>query len=557
MAQTFVGVPSIYPKLLELRQSKTAEFKQNKFIKEGTVLRYYQVVGSLHLLLLDRMVLGDSCGLGKTVITIAAYSYLLDKDPTLRMLVLTPKSAMYQWAEEVDKFTQGISCRVLTNEYKKITGYSARKLQYDEFRENILVSGYTTTLDEYEVLCDAMGSNFIVVFDECTAFKSRKAKTHVACRFISDHARRAYGLSATIIKNGLEEVYGIYDVIVPGLFGRITHFQQKYCVQKMMDLVIKGKKRKIPKTIGFKNLTQFKEVLDPYFLCRKKEDVATELPRLISRKVILEMYPEQKDLYRQALAGITYEEKVKQEFYEISDKIRTTMAPDDALMKLYEERKVKYEQFLTPEGKKRGKLAALTYCQMVSNGPGLLKQPGDSSKDDEFIRLIKEELPEEKVIVFTRFASGIPFLEIQCERNQIKYTKITGECTDIERSVARQTFQTSKDTNIIFITMAGSNALNLQSASTIIFIDTPWSYGDLVQTIGRAQRIGSLQEHVLLIHLINKGTIDVRVMDRVGDKKELSDVVIGDTARGALDFTTTDTDTIDDLYASLLKDAEI
>jgi SNF2 family DNA or RNA helicase len=194
---------------------------------------------------------------------------------------------------------------------------------------------------------------------------------------------------------------------------------------------------------------------------------------------------------------------------------------------------------------------------MVSNGPGLLKQPGDSSKDDEFIRLIKEELPEEKVIVFTRFASGIPFLEIQCERNQIKYTKITGECTDIERSVARQTFQTSKDTNIIFITMAGSNALNLQSASTIIFIDTPWSYGDLVQTIGRAQRIGSLQEHVLLIHLINKGTIDVRVMDRVGDKKELSDVVIGDTARGALDFTTTDTDTIDDLYASLLKDAEI
>lgn len=555
MAQ-FVEVPSVYPKLLEIRKSTTAEFKLNKYWNPSEKLRYYQVIGALHLMLLERMVLGDSTGLGKTPMALAAYSFLLERDPALKMLVVTTKSAMGQWAEEVQKFTVGISCRVITNEYQGLTGFPARKAQYLSFKENIMVMNYSTTIEEDDSIRGALGSKYILILDECTAVKNRKTKTHVACQFISQGASRVYGLSATIIKNGLEEVYGIYAVVVPGLFGKITHFRDKYCQQKLMRLNIKGKIMKIPKTVGYKNLAQFKTVLDPYFLCRKKEDVAKELPALISRKVTLEMYPEQKQLYRQALAGILYEDKVKQEFFEIADKLRNASVPDPALLKIYNERKAKYDQFLTTEGKKRGKLAALTYCQMISNGPALVNQPGESSKDDEFIRIVKEELSGEKVLVFSRFKSGIPYLEVLCERNGLKYVKITGDCSDRERDEARLQFQTSKDCNIMFLTMAGSSALNLQAAGTIIFIDTPWPYGDLVQIIGRAQRIGSIQEHVLLIHFVNKGTIDVRVMNKVSGKKDLSDEILGDTAKGALDFTSHDDAVIDDLYAELLHDAE-
>jgi SNF2 family DNA or RNA helicase len=107
----------------------------------------------------------------------------------------------------------------------------------------------------------------------------------------------------------------------------------------------------------------------------------------------------------------------------------------------------------------------------------------------------------------------------------------------------------------MFITTAGSASLNLQAAGVIIFYDTPWSYGDLVQTIGRAQRIGSIQEHILLLHFINKGTIDVRVMSKVSDKKDLSDDILGDTAKGALVFIEDD-DTIDSLFRGILEDAE-
>jgi len=76
MAQSFVKIPSVYPKLLELRKSKTASFKNNKYLKETTKLRYYQVIGALHMMLLNRMVLGDATGLGKTIENIAAYTFL-------------------------------------------------------------------------------------------------------------------------------------------------------------------------------------------------------------------------------------------------------------------------------------------------------------------------------------------------------------------------------------------------------------------------------------------------------------------------------------------------
>jgi len=503
---------------------------------------------------------------------IAAYSFALEQKQNLKLLIVCPKSATTQWAEEFEKFSVGITCRVISNEFKELTGYTkngkpkyktisgfpARKLQYAEFKENVLIMNYAPVINEYEFIANTLSPNFMIIYDEIQVFKNRKSKTHFACKSIAERAERVYGFSATIIKNDLEEVWGIYDVIVPGMFGNISNFIKNYCKTKLMKLQIKGKTRHIPKVIGYKNLAKFKQTLDPYFLIRKKEQVASELPKLISKKAVLEMSSAQRQLYNDALSGILHEEKIQGEYFEMVDHIRNVGEENisDKEKKKYIALKEKYQTVLSPEGKKRGKLAALTYCQMISNGPGLLKEEGDSSKEEEFLRLMKEELVTEKVIVYTRFKTGIPFLEIGCDRSGINHVKITGDCDDHERKRARISFQEDPDCKVIFITSAGSAALNLQSASVLIFYDTPWSYGDLVQTIGRAQRIGSLQEHILIIHMVNRGTIDEHVLKRVTSKKDLSDSIIGDTAEGALDFTAYEGNSINDLYDDLLHDAE-
>ena len=58
---------------------------------------------------MPRFVLGDDTGLGKTLQTIAALSYVWEKNPNIPAVICTTKSAVGQWESEFDKFTTGVS----------------------------------------------------------------------------------------------------------------------------------------------------------------------------------------------------------------------------------------------------------------------------------------------------------------------------------------------------------------------------------------------------------------------------------------------------------------
>lgn len=580
-------VPSNYEFLKKLRASKTASLKPCSFLKESTKLRYYQVVGATNLMCLSRMILGDSVGLGKTPTTIVAYAFLLQKDPTLKLLVVAPNSAMDQWAEEFEKFSKDIKVHVMTNEfgklkgqnkcahvsylkekgipYEKITGFDARKLQYDYVKANVLITSYFTVQENYTFLIENRSPNYMVVWDEVQAIKNRKTKTYFGANKISSKAVRVYGLSATIIKNRLEEAYNIFSVIVPGLFGSVAKFNKTYVKLKKMHLSRGKKKRFFNKIIGYKNLQEFRKTIDPYFLIRKTKDVASELPSIISKKVVLDMTEKQGALYKLALSGYIYQQRIKIKYFEFRDYYNKLTAPSEENIRDLEKLSKTYSESLTEDGMLKNKIAALSFCQLVSNGPQWLdkKEVGESSKEAEFKRLFDQELRAEKTIVYTRFKSGIPRLASILDELGIKYTEITGDVIKEDRKSARLDFQDiKKDIPVIFITSAGSAALNLQAANIILFYDTPWSYGDLYQTIGRAQRIGSIHPHVHVIHMVNKKTIDEHVLNILESKKELITEVVGDIAEGAIEFTGKDSvlfkedeGTIDALFSSVFKKA--
>lgn len=561
----FAKIPSNYGFLKELRASKTASLKTCQYLKESTKLRYYQVVGCLHMLLLSRMVLGDGAGLGKTLQVITAYAFCLQKDPTIKLLIVSPKSAMGQWAEEFEKFTTGIKVHVLRNKYGQIKGsnrvapvpllkkhglkhkvhkgFNARRLQYMSVKAQVFVVSYYAVQEDYRFLVANRSPNFIFVMDEVQEIKNRKTKTWFGASEIAKASCRVYGLSATIIKNRLEEAYNIFKVVVPGLFGSVARFNKDFLKLKKQRVRRGGKVRYFNKVVGYRNLDLFRETIDPYFLIRKTRDVASELPSLIAKKVILEMSDKQRALYRDALNGTIYRERVKVRYYEYrelvenADEVTDKMAEE--LEKLYE----RYEMSLTADGMAASKVTALSYCQLVSNGPQWLDpdESGESSKETEFRRIFDQELRCEKTIVFTRFKSGIPRLEAILDDLGIGHRKITGDVQGEERDKSRLEFQDEKkDIPIIFITQAGSAALNLQTANVLLFYDTPWSYGDLYQTIGRAQRIGSVHPNIHVIHFCNEKTIDEHVLKILEDKKDLITDVMGDIAEGAIEFGKSD-----------------
>jgi SNF2 family DNA or RNA helicase len=183
----FASTPSNYAFLQKLRKAKKASLKPCQFLKPTTILRDYQVIGALHLLSLSRMVLGDGVGLGKTLQMITSFAYRRMTEPNLKLLVVTPKSAMQQWKEEFENFCIGITVHVLTNEFGEvrcknpdtnkmeskeeygtiedltaagqqcriIRGFAARRAQYLSVKADVLVVNYYAVKEDYIFLCNA------------------------------------------------------------------------------------------------------------------------------------------------------------------------------------------------------------------------------------------------------------------------------------------------------------------------------------------------------------------------------------------------------------------
>jgi SNF2 family DNA or RNA helicase len=551
-----------YEHLLEVRKSTTLTLKPTPLLrteieKDGAIipfkLRYYQYIGIYHLLAMKRLILGDGTGLGKTIQVLAALAYLWPKEPDNKVIVVTPKSALWQWAGEIKRFTTGIRPIVAAGKPEE------RIRAYEEFRNAptgpdaekvVLLVNYSILVRDWDsgsfkptlpngkpdpkapvaaglfdrITADMKG--LCIIYDEATAFKNTGTKRWQVCRYLSDRASRCYGLTATLLKNNLMEGFSIFKVIQPPLFGTKSAFMDEYCVVKLQS--VPGG-RKIPIVVGYRRLAEFRNKIDPFFIGRAKHMVSNELPKLITKEIVCELSPAEDTKYGEALSGV--------------------LMLGDGEVKDYSEAKA---------------MASLIYCQEIVNSLALLKfKAGDevsefaldenpdkvneqSAKEEALVELLTTELEDEKVIIYTRFEKYVTRLVEVLNKLKIKSVRITGKENDKARQEAQKRFQDlASDTKVVFITDAGSEAINLQAASAMVFMDAPWSYGNYVQLLGRPVRIGSIHSTVMVYHIVavrpgktakEKKTIDHHVLELLHGKKNLVDTVLGEAALGALSF---------------------
>lgn len=492
----------VYEKLLKIRDKDDIKLKPCKFLREtiqtpkGEVplqLRPYQVQMVYHMLLMTRFVCGDDTGLGKTLSAIATMCYLWEKEPDLRPIVVTTTSAMRQWGSEIDKFCHGVDWVLAEG------GPDGREEVYEDFfgtwdseRPRFLLINYPRLRrDKRKFLKYAEDTRYVFIGDEATAFKNTASKTHHSCKQIAESAERAYGLTATLIKNNLVEGYGIFKVINPNVFRTKGAFLNNYCVTRMQPI---GKGRKVKVVVGHSkdHINLFKEKIDPYYLGRAKHDVAKELPVLTVKEMRVPMSGDQWKYYREALDGL----------------LTVNMGTDEE------------------EEKETTKLTQLIYCQEIADDPHLIGNDGRASKTDTLISLLEEDFADEKVIVFTRFRTMVNRLQELLEAKGYEYAvqkdgkdyspnfnvekgfaRVTGSEDSSEREAGRVAFTEGEGSNIIFLTMAGAEAMNLQQARVMIFFDLPWSAGDYLQLVGRMIRIGSPHQSVYAIHMLSEGPL--------------------------------------------------
>lgn len=508
-------------------------------------LRYYQVQGILHLASMQRFLLGDDTGLGKTLMTICALCTKWRTNPRQKVIVLTPKSAVTQWCDEIERFTDGVSVFPVTGSPSQRKRKDGTKQTTKEYRAEIylrflkckgpavMVMGYEKARLDFRTF--QKWRKYILICDEATKFKNPDAHIYQVVRHFSKMAKTMWCLTATLIKNNLIEGYAIMECMFPGLFGVKSQFMKRYTITRLIKTGgAAGKKGiKIPVVVGYKpeHIEKFKARIDPFYLGRAKFEVASELPVLTTRRVECGLNHQQQNKYNQSLTGMI---KLDRERYDEEGKLITHLQTT--------------------------KLTALMRCQQIVDHPDLIDCDGGSEKLDALIELLENEFDGDKVIVFTKLSQMVDIMMPVLKDKGFHPVRITGAENETQRKKAMASFQSPKSkTKVVCITTAASDAINLQAAKAIIFYDLPWSGGDYLQILGRMIRIGSKHERVFAIHLLAAKTVDMHVESILLKKMKLIEAVLGTRIKGdkQADTVIKQENEISDIYDLVLEDARL
>lgn len=175
---------------------------------------------------------------------------------------------------------------------------------------------------------------------------------------------------------------------------------------------------------------------------------------------------------------------------------------------------------------------------------GVLRECGQwraesDAKLDALIKLITEQHPTEKLLVFTQFADTARYLMEQLRARGITHIEAaTGQSldpTDLARRFSPvsndKKIPASKELRVLITTDVLSEGQNLQDAHIVVNYDLPWAIIRLIQRAGRVDRIGQQSSTILCYSFVPADGIEriIRLRQRVSERlKENAEVVGSD-----------------------------
>jgi len=463
-------------KILDIKNSiKINNFPTLNYFKGE--LKEFQKIGVLWMFVVQKGLLADACGAGKTVQLLGLLALLKEKGLLNKTLLLAPAASIGQWVSELSKFTPSIKV-VSPSGLSKGDRFSVYNRNFE-----VLLSNYEIFLRDYDIYAN-LGFKLLVA-DEGSVFRNHSTQTAMSVKSIASACERVVVLSATPVQNNLMDLHSIYGAIDSCLLGGYSWFKQRYCcVEKISG---KCKKRSYTKEVivGYKNLLELKQRIWPYYLRRTIGDIEEELPDLVVVNKWLELSIEQRKAY----------EKLKTDLLKLGD-----------------------------IAKIRKNLHTLQMC--LDGLRSLNKEFNDVSvKLDTLLSLLKGDLAEEKVVVFSRYKSTIAVLCDRLKKENIGFSLITGNENASEKELNKRGFWSNANCRVLIGTSALEMSLNLQCSKYIVAIDLLFNPARVEQLVGRVRRIGSKHSSVVLINLLVKDSFEERILRLLRTKQAVIDTL--------------------------------
>lgn len=447
-------------------------------------LRSYQEEGFLWMSRLDAIhagaCLADDMGLGKTVQAISMILSCAAEGPAL---IVAPTSVCPNWQAELSRFAPSLECEIF-GPGDRVQAF--RRMQAGR----VMITSYGLLQSEQNAFRNMHWR--IAVLDEAQAIKNSHAKRSRAALSINADFRLV--TTGTPVENNLNELWSIFNFIIPGLLGSRENFQRKYAIpiETSSDEAAHGNDGQR------KSITaQLRTLISPFLLRRRKEQVLTELPPKEDIDYYIDLSEPERAFY---------------------DKLRRSIAAD-------------LEREGDSENQRNERvLCGITMLREAVDHPAMVEGAGGdglpSSKLEAFLELLKGVLSNDhKVLVFSQFTK---FLDIVCralDENSIRYGYLDGSMSQTERRRAVEEFQNGNVPVFVSSLKAGCLGLNLTQADYVIHLDSWWNPAVENQASDRAYRLGQ-KKPVTIYHLRVRNTIDEKIRQLHGHKQNLADQML-------------------------------
>ena len=434
-------------------------------------------------------ILADDMGLGKTL---QALAHLLVEKEAGRLdrpsLLVAPTSVLGNWRAEVQRFAPGLRMLVLHGPQRKAAQGSLT--EYD-----LVVTSYALLPRDRAVL-EAQPWH-LAIFDEAQYLKNPTGQASKTAQALQ--ARQRLCLTGTPVENTLDELWALFAVSVPSLFGDRSGYRRTFRtpIEKHGDA---DRQRVLARRVR------------PFLLRRTKEEVAAELPPRTEILEAVEPGGAQRDLYE--TIRLTMDQRVRDEVAR-KGLARSRITILDALLKLRQvccdPRLVKLES-----ARKR-----------VAKGAA-------SAKLERLLEMLPELLADgRRILLFSQFTSMFDLIRPELDGLAIPFVELTGDTRDRETPVRR--FQAGEVPLFLISLKAGGTGLNLTAADTVIHYDPWWNPAVEDQATDRAHRIGQ-DRPVFVYKLVTSGTVEERMVQLQDRKRRLREAVYdrGQTAEELL-----------------------
>jgi superfamily II DNA or RNA helicase len=497
-------------------------------------------------------VLADEVGLGKTIEAGLVLAQLASEGRG-RAVVLVPASLRNQWRDELrDRF--GLEADVLDGE-------RARALPGNPFdRPGVVVASHAFAA----LRADELGRVpwDVAVIDEAHRLRNAWRRDHRTGQALRRALRRAPKLllTATPLQNDLMELLGLASFLDENLLGDEESFRLQYATgdlteeraadlrARLAPVVVRTLRRQVKEYVRF---TARRSMVEDFAPSPEEQALYDRVSDYLRREDSLAIPRARRALlvlvYRKILASSSF--ALASTLERLTGSLEHALAGVDAPadwpeLEAFAEEAEEWQEDAagrpgrTPSLRRRmeAELAELRDCARAARAIRV------NAKGEALVRGLDRAFTvaracgwPEKAVVFTEFRRTQEYLRDLLAARGWSVTCLSGDAGSADRRQALvEEFRGS--TQVLLMTEAGAEGLNLQFCNLVVNFDLPWNPQRIEQRIGRCHRYGQARD-VLVVNFVNRrNEAEARLYELLGEKLALFDGVFGssDEVLGAL-----------------------